>query len=182
MPKILQLKISLDEIKPQIWRSFLVYDDVSFEKFHNIIQKIMCWESYHLWEFSIDDSIKVGPIDEDVDYELEDAKKVKLKDYINAEKEKFYYLYDFGDSWNHIIVVEKIIEDDGSQKVPICIEGDRACPPEDCGGVCGYEELIKIKKDKNHPDYKEQIVDWLGEDFDFEEFDLNKINSKLRKF
>jgi len=183
MPKILQLKISLNEINPKIWRRFLVYDNIRFEELHNIIQEIMGWENYHLYEFSFNSQIRIGPMDEDADDDqLEDSNKTKLKKYIIGEKQKIYYLYDFGDSWEHEIIVEKIFEYDRVQKIPFCLEGERACPPEDCGAVSGYENLTKIKNNKEHPDYNDLIVNWLGEDFDFEEFDLNDINKRLKKY
>lgn len=179
---ILQLKISLREIKPVIWREFLVSDFWSFHRLHNIIQSVMGWEDYHLHEFDVD-GVKIGPIDEDVDYDLEDSKKTKLSDYINSKGQKFSYVYDFGDTWEHEIVVKDIKEEDikDIDKLPICLNGKRRCPPEDCGGVFGYEEILEIKKDKNHPEYKEKIIGWLGEDFNLEEFDIKEINNKLSK-
>jgi len=184
MGKILQLKIYLNGIKPQIWRRFLVKDEISFHKLHNIIQEVMGWEDYHLYEFNLNGE-SIGLVDDDAldsNPELKDSEKIKLLKYLNEEKQKFLYIYDFGDSWEHILVVEKILEGDASKKYPVCIEGERACPPEDCGGIWGYEEFLKIKNNKNHPDYEEKIVDWLGEDFDFEKFDLEGVNKNLQKF
>lgn len=230
MPRILQLKISLDEIKPEIWRRFLVYDNISFEELHEVIQRIMGWENYHLWEFNINDNI-ITPPDEDRGFNAAEASFGKLfkspeflkmlekqdlskgsksldatkineilqkskkenkheqididesiSKLINKEKQKFSYLYDFGDSWEHEVIVEKIIEYDEKQKVPFCLDGERACPPEDCGAVSGYENLIEIKKDKKNKEYKELIVNWLGENFDFEKFDIDEVNKRLKKY
>ncbi len=183
MSKILQLKISLNEIKPEIWRRFLVRDNIRFDKLHRIIQEIMGWENYHLYEFNISGK-QLGVIDSDAldsNPDLKDSEKIKLFEHINKEKQKFSYLYDFGDSWEHEIVVEKIIEYDKKQKIPVCLEGERACPPEDCGAVSGYKNFIEIKKDKNHPDYKELIIGWLGEEHDFEEFDAKDVNKRLKR-
>ncbi|HEC76336.1 MAG TPA: plasmid pRiA4b ORF-3 family protein [Thermoplasmatales archaeon] len=189
--KILQLKISLDGINPEIWRRFLVKDNISFENLHNIIQIVMGWENYHLYEFEIDE--KFIEADEDrffVDAVWKNfmprrktlpARETELKELIKSEKQKFHYLYDFGDSWLHTIIVEKIFDEDVSKRYPICLDGERACPPEDCGGVGGYLELLEIKENKNHPEYEERIVEWLGEDFDPEYFDINEVNKWLKK-
>lgn len=106
MVKILQLKITLEDIEPKIWRRFLVSDFWTFDKLHRIIQKVMCWENYHLFEFDIN-GIKIGIMDEDVDYNLEDAKKVQISQYLNKKGQKFRYLYDFGDGWEHKLVIEE---------------------------------------------------------------------------
>ena len=182
MPEVLQLKISLKEIKPKIWRRFLVEDSITFQKLHEIIQDVMGWENYHLFEFKFE-NIRIIPPNEDYLEENElDPKKVKVKEYVNKEKQKFEYIYDFGDSWEHEVIVEKILDKNNSKQYSVCIAGERACPPEDCGGVWGYEELLEIRKNKNHPEYKDKIVNWLGEDFDPEEFDLNRINIKLNRY
>ena len=106
--------------------------------------------------------------------------KTKLNTAIQKEREKFLYTYDFGDNWQHSIMVEKILKKDSSKKYPVCIGGERACPPEDCGSVPRYYELMEIRQDKKHPFYEERIVEWLGETFDPEKFDIEKVNEKLR--
>ena len=103
----------------------------------------------------------------------------KINQLIKSEKQKFTYVYDFGDSWEHTVTVEKIIEKDQSKKYPICLEGERACPPEDCGSVPGYYNLMKIRKNKKHPEYKGLIVEWLGEDYDPELFVVDWVNARL---
>ena len=97
------------------------------------------------------------------------------------EKQRFNYIYDFGDNWKHSIVVEKILDSADAPFIPFCLSGERSCPPEDCGSVPGYYELQKIKNNKNHKEYKERIIEWLGEDFDFEYFDLDETNKELRR-
>lgn len=179
MTKIMQLKIVLDGIKPKIWRRFLVKDNINFHELHNIIQIVMGWDNYHLYSFYLDKE-EIGILDSDFRDELIDAKKIKLKDKLSL-KQKFGYVYDFGDNWEHILSVEKILDEKDAILVPVCLEGDRACPPEDCGSVSGYYELIEIKNNKKHQEYKEKIVNWLGKDFDFEYFDLDEINKELIK-
>lgn len=225
MTRILQLKAVLRGIRPLIWRRFLVEDSISFEDLHRIIQTVMGWDNYHLYEFNIgNEAISCeeegfnaaeagfkklsaspefrkmlkqldptkGPVTLDVNKMnkiLKDMKKTKPKydtaaqinKLITSEQQKFGYTYDFGDSWRHVITVENIFEPESGKAYPICVDGERSCPPEDCGGVSGYEELLKIKKDKNHPEYEEKIVDWLGEDFDPKEFNTEEVNRKLNR-
>lgn len=181
MSGALQLKIILEGTKPPVWRSFLIDDSINFKKLHKIIQLIMGWEDYHLYNFQIDESTYIEASQDSENQFAVDAmwggfkfssKKKEYKDnesivsdFINQEKQEFLYTYDFGDSWVHIIKVEKILPKEVGKKYPICLDGKRNCPPEDCGGVWGYEELLEILKDKNHPEYEDRIVDWLGEDF-----------------
>jgi len=164
--KILQLKISLDGISPEIWRRFLVkfeIDGTFIEASEDRFFVDAVWKNFMPRRKTFS------------------ARKTELRDFVKLEKQRIHYLYDFGDSWVHTILVEKIFEDDESKTLPICIDGKRACPPEDCGGVFGYLELLKIKENRNHPDYEEKIIEWLGEDFDPEYFDINEVNRWLKK-
>ena len=90
------------------------------------------------------------------------------------------YDYDFGDGWEHNIILEKILPFDAKQKLPICLEGERSGPPEDCGGFPGYEVLLDAIKDPEHPE-RGDVLDWVGEDFDPEYFNLDKINKELER-
>jgi len=180
--RVLQLKIELADIKPRIWRRFIASDSISFHKLHEIIQFIMGWGNYHLYEFDIG-GVKVGLIDEDADYELKDAKKIKLSNYLRDSKQKFKYMYDFGDGWQHHIVVEKILDKLPEQvkKAPFCLEGERAGPLEDCGGVGGYERFLEVLETGKDPwgENVKELKDWLG-DWHPEKFDVTKINRMLK--
>ncbi len=182
MVNILQLKIKLKGISPSIWRKFLVSDFWTFDKLHRIIQKVMGWENYHLFEFKLG-NIRIVPPDEGYLEENElDPKKVQIGQYVDKEKQKFEYVYDFGDSWEHEIVVEKIAEDniEDAGKYPQCIEGERACPKEDCGGVSGYERFMIILKERKDPwgENVKELKAWLG-DWDPEKFDIKEVNKNL---
>jgi len=107
-----------------------------------------------------------------------DYKKMKISDLLKKEKEKIVYGYDFGDNWEHDIILEKILPIDNNIKYPICLTGKRNCPPEDCGGVWGYSDMLEVLKDPNHEEYESYIA-WLGGKFDPEFFDKNKINKLL---
>lgn len=176
--KILQLKIVLQGTNPPVWRRVLIENFISFYQFHNIIQTVMGWENDHMFEFD-QGNLSIGIPHEDFRGEVQDAKKIKINEVLSEEGQKLPYIYDYGDSWKHVIVIEKILnKDDNSQKYPACIKGKRACPPEDCGGVWGYEEMVEALKDKNHPKY-EHWFEWVGE-FDPEKFDLEEVNKKLQ--
>ena len=180
MKGVLQLKIFVDGITPKIWRRFLVKDSLSFHGLHNIIQIVMGWDNYHLHSFCVNKE-EIREPDSDFDREITDSKKTKLKDKLTKEKQKFGYLYDFGDNWEHSIIVEKILDEKDVQQCPVCLDGERACPPEDCGSVSGYYELQRMQKNKKHPEYKRRIVEWLGRDFDFELFDIDMVNKELER-
>jgi hypothetical protein len=121
------------------------------------------------------------PYDEDhlVELDTRDSRRVKLGKSITAEGEKFAYEYDFGDFWEHDILIEKILPPDPKQKLPVCIKGKRACPPEDVGGVWGYDTFLEAIKDPQHPEH-EMYTEWIDGEFDPEAFDLDAINSALR--
>lgn len=179
--KIYQLHISLKRSKPKIWRRFLVTEDTTLARLHKIIQEVMGWEDYHLHAFTIGET-EFGEINEEWDNDFEDEKKAKLSDLNLAEKQKFEYVYDFGDNWEHEIKVEKILPFDSSVKYPKCIDGKLACPPEDCGSIWGYDELSelsKMPKDELTEDELERL-EWLG-DYDFDYFSVDETNAALWK-
>ena len=179
--KVYQLHISLKGSKPKIWRRFLVTEDMTLEKLHKIIQEVMGWEDYHLHEFTSGGK-QYGMPDEEWDNNVENEKKIKLSDLNLAEKQKFEYLYDFGDSWEHEIKVEKILPFETTAKYPKCLDGELACPPEDCGSLWGYEELselTKLSKDELDEEGLERL-EWLG-DYDFEHFSVDEVNAVLWK-
>jgi len=172
---IFQLKIELKDSKPKIWRRIQVNSDISLNELHHIIQISMGWTNSHLYSFIVDNvEFTVKEYDDD-DVKYADARKY------NLEKLKidgpFEYLYDFGDYWEHEITVEKKIE--GKKLLnPICLEGERRCPPEDVGGTHGFEEFLEIMKDKSHPE-RESYIEWYGSVFDPTHLDLDQINEGL---
>ena len=184
MTNILQLKITLDGIKPPIWRRIQVEDSITFEKLHHVIQDAMGWDNYHLHNFQIDRTTCIEMNEEDIfsgEFPEFNEEVIKLSEFITEEKQVLKYIYDFGDDWEHIIKVEKIFPKESTERKEhlICMKGKRACPPEDSGGIYGYYDLMEIRENENHPDYEEMIVDWLGEDYDPEEFNIDEINNKF---
>jgi hypothetical protein len=176
---VYQMKISLRGVRPPIWRKILVRDDTRLDQFHYIVQYVMGWGNCHLHEFNIDGMSYSDPAMHIGDG-VRNEKRYTLGKLVSEEKAKFFYMYDFGDAWEHAITLEKILPAESGKSYPICLKGKRACPPEDCGGVWGYEETLEILKDPSHPEY-EDTIDWMGEGFDSERFDPEPINDGLKR-
>ena len=175
---IYRLKISLDETKPEIWRRVLVPGKLSLEKLHMIIQIAMGWSNSHLHEFEINSKRYINP-DHDPDGidtfpQAFNEKKVKIADVL-SKKDRFTYSYDFGDNWNHSITVEEIEDPNEIFNYPLCIDGANACPPEDCGGIHGFYELIENLKIAGSEEYLEAMA-WVGGQFNPCSFDANRVN------
>ncbi len=177
---IYQIKISLIGAKPPIWRTILVPDNLKLTAFHDVIQAAIGWTDSHLHQF-IANNVFYGIPDDEFGMEIEDESKYKLSQLLKKEKDSIKYEYDFGDSWEHKILLEKILPFDAKTALPVCLKGKRACPPEDCGGIWGYEELLQTISDPNHPEH-EEMLEWLGGEFDPEEFDLEEINEDLAEY
>jgi Plasmid pRiA4b ORF-3-like protein len=176
---IYQLKITIKDIRPPIWRRVQVDSSTTLEQLHSIVQIVMGWEDYHLHSFSIS-GVEYGPSQAEWGAEIRSEKSVKLSRVTGGEKFKFHYTYDFGDSWEHEILVEKELPASPDTRYPVCVTGKRACPPEDCGGSWGYRELLEILADPSNPEYGER-VEWVGEDFDPNAFDLAEVNGQLQE-
>ncbi len=198
---IYQLKITLRGSKPPIWRRVLVSGHSTLADLHEIIQIVMDWDEAHLHEFEINKIRYSDPL-----VALDGAQnetRVRLKEVISREKMKFHYVYDFGDDWDHEILVEKILPPDPEKEreLPVCLKGKRACPPEDVGGMGGYYYFLEAIQDPEHPEH-EILSEWIkaaeyfpGEEedenvseeapetpvFDPEFFDLELINEFLAK-
>ncbi len=181
-PQIYQLKISLLGIKPLIWRRFLAPSDMDLAKLHHVIQEVMGWEESHLHQFKVGKTYYgvTYPDDFDGRTETRDERKARLHELASWPKAKFVYEYDFGDSWEHEVALEKILPPELGTHYPVCLDGKRACPPEDCGGVWGYANLLEVIQSPDHPEHDE-MIEWLGEEFDPEKFDVEAVNKALRR-
>ena len=177
---IYQLKITLRDIKPPIWRRVQVQSSTTLSKLHLIIQAAMGWYNCHLHSFSIQ-GIEYGQTEPDYGLDLKDENKAKLSSVIKQEKSKFFYTYDFGDSWEHTILVEKILPKDPKVFYPLCLKAKRACPPEDCGGAWGYIEFLEAMQNPQHPEHGD-LKEWIGGSFDSELCDLQELNQQLSNF
>ena len=165
-----QFKISLKYSHPLIWRRVLVPTSFTFNKLHETIQILFGWEGEHSYEFSAGKSYQSKEINDDM----------QLDRYFKRPRQKATYLYDFGDDWEHQIVFEKSSENERDFVYPLCIEGENSAPPEDCGGIWGYYDMLEAVKDNEHPDH-EDLIDWLGDSFDPFRFEMDSVNKELKR-
>ena len=145
---VYQLKVTLNESKPPIWRRILVADTTTLGQLHSILQTVMGWTDSHLHMFNVNGQIYGDPEDDETG--MMGTKKetcYRLDQFVRSEGFKFRYEYDFGDSWDHILLVEKILPAEKGKHYPLCIAGKRACPPEDVGGVWGYGDFLQAISD-----------------------------------
>ena len=178
--QIYQIKVTLDDTHPPIWRRILVPGNTTLLKLHDVLQIVMGWEDYHLHMFTIEGLIYGDPADEEYgDLGTLDEANYKLGQVIHREGQRFSYEYDFGDSWDHTLLVEKILPPAEGARSPLCLKGKRACPPEDVGGVWGYENFLEAIRDPIHEEHEDYLA-WVGGKFDPEAFDLKEIYTRLR--
>lgn len=180
--QVYQLKVALNGIRPPVWRRIQVPANYTFWDLHVALQDSMGWLDSHLHEFQVQNPSsgleeRIGtPAEEDPELlgVVHPGWKRYISDYFSLENPKAQYMYDFGDDWQHTLTLEKILSREKGKQYPLCMKGKRACPPEDCGGVSGYENLLKIIADPNHEDYDEW-KERLEEDFDPEDFDSKSV-------
>jgi hypothetical protein len=170
-----RLKVTLEGVEPPVWRRLVVPSEFTLFDLHCAIQVAMGWENCHLHDFEIKRQRYALPDGDDFGNPLDET-KASLRD-VAGHRAKIRYQYDFGDSWNHVIVVEKIVADT-EVAPPVCTDGARACPPEDSGGPWGYSEKLQALADPDDED-KEALRDWMGEDFDPERFEIDAVNQEL---
>ena len=176
---VYQIKVTLRDSKPPVWRRIQVTSDATLYKLHWILQVVMGWTNSHLHQFIIDREY-YGEPHPDYGYEMINERRVKLSEVVSDVKDRFIYQYDFGDDWEHEILVEKILPPEAGVRYPICLKGKRACPPEDCGGVWGYDSFLEAIQNLDHPGH-DSMLEWAGGSFDPEAFDLDEVNRELKK-
>jgi len=178
---VYQIKVTLKDIRPPIWRRVQVPSNISLNKLHRLLQAVMPWDDYHLHQFIVDGVYYGEPDpDDDFGFELKSDGTAKLNQAASGAGARFIYEYDFGDGWEHEIVVEKIVPPEAGIKYPICLAGKRACPPEDCGGIPGYARFLEAIQNPKHEEH-ESLLRWVGGSFDPEAFDLDDINYRLKR-
>jgi Plasmid pRiA4b ORF-3-like protein len=178
-PSTYQLKITLLEIDPPIWRRIQVPSTTPLHRLHDVFQVVMGWTDSHLHQFEKDGKYwGVPETDEVGDLELVDEKKVPVSEILKTEGDSMVYVYDFGDDWRHEVVLEKILVSDVAAPKPICLAGERRCPPEDVGGPHGYTEFLEVIFQPGHEEF-EHFRGWAGGKFHAEEFALKAVNDIL---
>ncbi len=174
-----QFRVVLQETDPSIWRRFVVPSGITLHRLHLILQEVMGWTNSHLYRFKIGTKEYAEPDPENEFNELnfKNSRRTKLERLVINKGSTFLYEYDFGDSWIHELVVEDILDPESGQ-YPVCLAGERACPPEDCGGPHGYAELLGIISNPEHEEYLDTMT-WLGGQFYPASFSLDKVNRNL---
>jgi hypothetical protein len=178
-----RLKVTLVGSRPPIWRRLLVSSDITLDRLHRVLQIAMGWDDSHLHQFQIDGMTFSDPRFLD-DLGNPDERTVRLDQVAPYPKTRFRYQYDFGDSWDHELVVEAVAPPEPGLTCPACVAGKRAGPPDDCGGIWRYAYLVDVMTNPDHPDHKEirEELEWLGGPLDPETFDLDKVNKRLAGF
>jgi len=175
--RVYRLTITLERIRPAIWRRFEVPSTITLAKLHRVLQRVMGWHDTHLHHFFVD-ARGVGVRDPESGDEVEDEKKLTLAEVAPAVGTQLAYVYDFSDYWRHEVLVVAI-DPPGETRSPICLAGERACPPEDCGGRRGYEAFLTAIQDPSHAEHEETLA-WAGGGFDPEAFDVQAVNRSLK--
>ena len=177
---IYQLKVSLVQCDPPIWRRILVPGNTTLARLHSILQAAMGWDDGHMHEFSVGQR-RFGQSEPEEGFlglpGVENERTTRLSGILARVGSKVIYTYDFGDSWEHGIVLEKRLRVDPTVRYPVCTDGQLACPPEDCGGIPGYYDLVEALSDPNHERH-EEMLDWVG-DFDPQAFSVDDANRRL---
>ena len=178
-----QLKATLRGIEPPIWRRMLVPSRLTLPNFHAALQIAFGWDDSHLHAFRVGKESYQAPDPDSFDSlggnRDRDETAVRVGDLLTKKGAKLLYVYDFGDDWTVEVTLENILPDLPPMPVS-CLAGARSGPPEDSGGIGGYEGLLAAIADPKHPEH-EELREWLGEEFNPEEFDLKAINARLKK-
>lgn len=171
------LRISLSEIEPLIWRQVKVNADIPLSELHHVIQLAMGWKNYHLYQFSYHDLLMGNPVLLD-EKDIISDRLVTLAAILKEEGDVLSYEYDFGDGWMHEVRLETITNEAKASHPPVCLNGERSSPPEDCGGIRGYYSLLKALTDKRNPEHRE-TVQWAGA-YNPEKINLEAINKSFQ--
>jgi len=177
--QIFQLKVSLADVKPPVWRRVLVPGGYTLDRVHRVFQHVMGWRDCHLHSFDID-GLAYGEPDPDEELTIRDELDTRL-DAVVGKGSRFRYTYDFGDWWEHEVTVEDVFSADPDERYPVCVAGQRACPPESVGGPFGYRAFLTALADPTHPEH-DAMRDWVGPSFDPEHFDPDRATTLARRF
>ena len=177
LKQIYQLKVILVGARPAVWRSFLIADTVPLSKLHETLQIVMGWTDSHLHQFTLKGQCYGVP---DGETALVDERKVRVRDLLKRQSDALGYEYDFGDEWEHVVIVEEILPFTIRTRLPQCIKAKGACPPEDVGGVQGYRRFLAALKNPRHREHR-TYSEWIGGRFDENAYNIQQVNSQLRR-
>lgn len=181
MTTVHQLKVTLRGIRPPIWRRIVVDTDTPLPEIAGLLEASMGWFGGHLHAFRVGTvTYQLGNLDDAlIGHRIVDERTVTLGDVLAEPNAKMRWDYDFGDGWEHDVVAESISPAEAGVDTPTCLTGRRACPPEDCGGPWGYQNLLAASSDTDHPEH-EELAEWLPEGFDPEAFDPAETTAVMR--
>jgi Plasmid pRiA4b ORF-3-like protein len=172
-----QIKVTLKHTKPPIWRRLIIAPEIKLDRLHDVLQIAMGWTNSHLYQFETPDGYFADPSFERE--ETQSSKKATLKSVLGGPRSHIRYEYDFGDGWDHQILLEKVVELD-QPALAFCLGGARSSPPEDCGGPWGYANLLATLKDPKSAEH-DSMIEWVGAEFDPDAFDVEAINKQLAR-
>jgi hypothetical protein len=172
---VYQLKVTLLDSQPAIWRRFQVESGITLERLHRVLQVVMGWTDSHMHGFRLPGPSQRGARRQLLPIESADEKATPVSELLRRPKDWLVYEYDFGDGWEHQILLEEIVPRSSGARYPTILAGHGACPPEDVGGLPGYYHFLEAIKNPKHPDH-EDMIEWGGEDFDPVEFDVQMVN------
>lgn len=176
------LRIELLHIEPLIWRRVEVSLTSTLSALHDVIQTVMPWEGYHLYEFAIGERVYGKPSPEDAawGHKVYQAKSIRLAALLERGVTEFIYTYDFGDNWQHRVIIESVEPADLRVDYPVYVDGGRTAPPEDVGGPSGVTEFVEAMANRRHPEHKDMIR-WYGRPFNSVDFGASAISANVRE-
>ncbi|MEM9381545.1 MAG: plasmid pRiA4b ORF-3 family protein [Planctomycetota bacterium] len=174
-----QIKVTLRDVRPPLWRRFVVPAAISLKSLHDVVQIAMGWLDCHLYSFESGGRRFIDPERMDDPWgEWSDVRETTLASLGPKAGSRIKYSYDFGDGWEHDLLVESVVQRGEVDALPVCVKGRRECPPEDCGGPFGYAQLLAGMEDPDGAD--PELLEWIPDDFDPAAFDLDEVNCALR--
>lgn len=174
-----ELKLTLLDVHPPVWRSIRVPSDIPLSSLHVVVQIAMGWQDRHLHQWRVGEVTFGSGAEADWGDPVEDESSALLAE-VAPQDSAFYYDYDLGDGWEHLVEVEAVVPFDVSEAPLACVAGARSCPPEDCGGPSGYEHLLDALADPDDSEH-DAMLEWVGDGFVPGEFDLAATNRRLER-
>ena len=178
-PKAYQLKVTLRWVRPSVWRRIVVRSDMNLEDFHEILQTVMGWTNNHMHGFNLVEKRR-GASGDQRQVERDQQRRVRLFEFLKKPKDLLMYEYDFGDGWEHEVLLESVADHERGARYPWVLDGKRACPPDDVGGVSGYAHFLSVLANPRHPEH-EEMLEWCGGSFDPKHVDIQALNRAFHR-